>query len=358
MSTTAGRTSIGRPISEIPVPDGRRRVGVQEGECEQFMAEHTSPGSARRRTATPAMTSHDDDDLLAAFRTDHVPEGMLPSGLQRRFIDDFAALYEKKGLMSGIQTPPLCDCCPNARACWNGRTEWKPPDGLGGVSLPWIGPDYPERDGVVVLAMNMNEYGQLPAGFKLASYEHEDFGRGKKLMLYGNRRSRYRGSLLAYRTTRSAASVLDKLDGREVVNHDDPCELVEPLHRIARWNAVKCSPYNRQRSKPPPEMLIHCPEMLLADEMRIAKPTVILTFGVEVFAAVARMPGFESGPHRAEPLWRGVLVLDDLRIDVLGLYHPSAWARRYWLASHAALIRLLRSPNPSTARLSSRRQTV
>jgi hypothetical protein len=190
----------------------------------------------------------------------------------------------------------------------------------------------------------MNEYSQLPATFKLASYELQDFGRRKKLMLYGNPRSRYRGSL-PYRTTRSAASVLDKLDGGEVVDHDDARELVDPLRRIARWNAVKCSPFNEQRSKPFREMWTNCPEMLLADEMRIAKPKVILTFGVDVFAAVERMAGFDSVPHRDGPLRRGTLLVDDHRVDVLGLHHPAALARRYWPESHAALIRLLRSPD-------------
>jgi hypothetical protein len=84
----------------------------------------------------PALTSHDGDALLAAFRNMDVPEEMVPSGLQRRFVDEFVALYERKGLMSGVRTPSLYDCCPNARTCWKNRNEWKPPDGWGGVSLP------------------------------------------------------------------------------------------------------------------------------------------------------------------------------------------------------------------------------
>ena len=173
----------------------------------------------------------------------------------------------------------------------------------------------------------MNEYSQLPAAFALASYEHEHFGRGEKQMLYGNDRSDYNGGPLGYRTTRPAAPVLDKLDGGEVADHVDARELVDPLRRIARWNAVKCSPYSKQRSAPLPKMWTYCPEMLLIDEMRIAKPKVIVTFGVEVSAAVERMSGFERVPHRDGPLKRGALVVDDRRVDVLGLHHPSADGR-------------------------------
>jgi uracil-DNA glycosylase len=85
--------------------------------------------------------------------------------------------------------------------------------------------------------------------------------------------------------------------------------------------------------------------MLLADEIRIAKPKVILTFGTDVFAAVERLSGFDRVPHSDRPLKRGTLVVDDRRVDVLGLYHPGAYARRYWPASQSALIRLLRSPD-------------
>jgi hypothetical protein len=89
-------------------------------------------------------------------------------------------------------------------------------------------------------------------------------------------------------------------------------------------------------------MWTHCPEMLLADELWIAKPRVILTFGVDVFAAVERMAGFERVPHRDGPLRRGTLIVHVRRIDVLGLHRPAARGRR-WPESHAALIRLLRS---------------
>jgi hypothetical protein len=181
------------------------------------------------------MTSHDVDFLLEAFRELNVPEEMLPRGLQRRLIDELAALYERKGLMSGVSAPPLYNCCPNAHACWKNRDEWRPTGGWSGVSLPWIGPDYPERGVVVVLGINMNQYGGPPAAFVLASYEHEHFGRGRKLMRYGN--PHYKGGLLAYGTTRPAACVLDKLDGNEIEDHEKPRELAGPLLRIARWNA-------------------------------------------------------------------------------------------------------------------------
>jgi hypothetical protein len=290
------------------------------------------------------MTSHDDDDdLLAALRKEFRkwavpdPEEMLPTGLQRRFIDEFVALYQRKGLMSGVRTPPLYRCCPNASACWKNREEWK--RDWSRVALPWIGPDYPDQGGVVVLAKNMNEYGDLAASFVLASKEQRDFAAGKTKMMYDNKRRDYNGSLLAYGTTRSAASVLDKLDRGEVVDHREPAELVYALRRIARWNAVKCSPSNKQWSKPTRKMWTNCPEMLLVDEFRIARPKVILTFGVEVFAAVERLDGFKN-VHRDWPLKRGKLWVDDRIVDVLGLYHAS-WPGP-WPKSHTALIRLLR----------------
>ena len=53
-------------------------------------------------------------------------------------------------------------------------------------------------------------------------------------------------------------------------------------------------------------MWTHWPEMLPADEMRIAKPKVILTFGVEVFAAVERG---ERSPDAAERATQHVLAV-------------------------------------------------
>jgi hypothetical protein len=289
------------------------------------------------------MPLPDHPDLIRAFREWGIAPDMLPRGLQRRLLSEFEALYERSGLLLDGQTPPLCQCCPQARVCWEPASpKSRPGEGDGAVSLPWVGPDYPAQDGVVVLGMNFNKASGLPEAFELAAYEHEHFALGEKKMGYGNWREVYAGSLFAYRSTRSAAAALDWIDAVQVVDHVDSRDLVEPLWRIARLQAVKCAPYNGRRGAPYAEMWIRCPNMLLCREVSIAKPKVMLTFGTEVFAAVARLAGFEHVPHRGGSLSRGMLTVDDRRVDVLGLRHPAAFGRG-WQESQAALIKLLRS---------------
>lgn len=251
----------------------------------------------------------------------------------------FAALYEQHTLIVDSAAPALWTCCVHSDDCWRDAADLRPdPDhgGDGGLSLPWVGPDY-RPGGVAVLGINHNDASGLAVGFELARMDKLALAEGWKRINYNQ--VGYRGTDYPYRTTRSAASVLDLLDRAPVEDHDDPIELVPTLDRLVRLQSIKCSPWNGSRGEPTDPMWSNCPPLLLLDEIAIAAPTYVLAFGRKARWALERLPGVTGSENRSGTLWSGSLDHAQGTCRLVALGHPSG---SRWPASHEALVRRLR----------------
>jgi hypothetical protein len=263
----------------------------------------------------------------------------VPRGSQLELLASLASSYAELGLLVDGTEPPLWRCCPNAAGCWRGNTAERPSaaGGRAGVSLPWVGPHY-WPGGVAVLGMNLRDAGGL-----LVEYEISCRSGGEQSQLArldaGYREAH--GSPFGYRATRSAAAALDWVGCREVQDEEVPAMLSAALQRTARLQHVKCSPADGARSSPTEAMTRNCPPMLLARELAILRPSVLLTFGDDVRLSLEAMPEYAVTDGTDWLSW-GQLTLGDTRSEVFSLYHPAA-AQNYWANSHADLLAELRS---------------
>jgi uracil-DNA glycosylase len=146
-------------------------------------------------------------------------------------------------------------------------------------------------------------------------------------------------SPFAYRSVRTAAMLLDALDGVAVNDRSDPVELVAPINRITRLQAVKCAPDDGQRGSPTATMRRNCPPMLLQSELAILEPSLILTIGKPAEHAIARLPDYRpAAPRRS--VKRATVSVNGKTATVYSIAHPVSPAA--WQTDHAALKRHLR----------------
>lgn len=265
--------------------------------------------------------------LQAAFDAKGYRGEWAPSGLQLELALAFADLYESHGLITdGSITPPLWACCPNARECWRPAMDERPRDHPedGGISLPWIGPDY-RPGGVVVLAINFNDASGLITAFDIADSDKTELSQGSFKVYYDD--PSYRGSDFPYCSTRSAAMLVDVLDGQPPCDREQPSDVAPFVDRLVRLQAIKCSPRNSKYSEPTPDMWLHCPPMLLADELAIARPGAIVTFGADVRWVLAQVTDFETR-EESRGLVRGAVTVAGRETPVYCLYHPGRGAWR------------------------------
>ncbi len=252
---------------------------------------------------------------------------------------ELAALYASKGLLAGLENPPLDVVCPHCASCWAGAGDARPPreEGRSGISLPWVGPDY-RAGGVAILGLNLNDAGALDIEYQISS-GFED-GQSVAERLAGGHRTAH-NSPFGYRSLRSAAAVEDWLNERTVQDREDAAELVDVLQRTARLQAVKCSPQDRLRSTPTDAMVANCPNYLLERELEVLRPGVIVAFGNKVASALTQL-GYDPKEGTDYLSW-GTVDIGARAYTVVWLYHPSG---RYWDDSQQELLREL----PNVAR--------
>jgi hypothetical protein len=277
-------------------------------------------------------------ELLEAFARDKVNPSALSSASQTKLALRFAALYERHGLIRDAIAPPLWGFCPNGADCWRAAWKDRPTEGPedGGISLPWIGPEY-EPGGVVVLGINFNDANGLTRAYEIAPADADEMAAGWRRVTYGI--ETYRGSDFPYRSTRSAALLIDHLAGRSIVDRESPEDVAPFIRQIIRMQAIKCSPRSDDASKPTNEMWANCPPLLLADELRVAEPGAIIGFGADVRWVLGRLAGYELRANR------GVVQCGALRVaqratPVYLIAHPRS---SQWPSAHAALASLLRN---------------
>ncbi len=271
-------------------------------------------------------------DLQGRFQSyDYAPE-QLPRRHQGKMLLRLLDVYERLGLLRDERPAPLCQICPNAKACWasaEAKVRREPPDDCGednedgSVCLPWVGPEY-RAGGVVVLGINphiapgkrRHDYTDLLIEHSI-TWNHyvANFSRGIKAE---------GGSRFAFASMRSAAALLDVLD-KKPVRARRPKELLDPVMRVARLQAIKCVP-RRESSKPFPEMWERCPPLVLGDELDVLRPGILLALGEKPAGAVAQLRGFQEKRADAPRVCRGLIQRARWAADVYMLPHPRASA--------------------------------
>lgn len=274
--------------------------------------------------------------LRNRFRDDSFEPAQVPAGTQAQLLVQFLRLYDQKRLLPKRGPRRLCDCCDHREDCWGAAMDARatPSRESGGIVLPWIGRHY-QLGGVVVLAINPN----IGAGDETdLLIEHAISWCHHQPGLEQNHR-RHEGSAFAFGAMRSAAVLLDLLDGAPVRDRE-PCELVDALHRTARLQAVKCIP-RRTRSSPTRGMWRNCPPFLLSEELKLLRPRYLLTLGNDARGASTALTGYR--PARRTRSGRGHLgriEFDGWTTDLFSVAHP-AWGKSH--ADHDVLLRSARA---------------
>jgi hypothetical protein len=203
--------------------------------------------------------------------------------------DDFKAVYIQLGLGNKEtgELFPLYKNCPNAKHCWNPceipvlengsideseRTK---------IPHPWIGEKFQELK-LLCLGINMNDHGGFSACHNLIEEAREELKYRTKIR-FGCDYKDYKGTFLFHRMGMYAALIAQsagitmQLDSKTGLPTQE--EVIRAFDFIAYTNHVKCSPTNKERSKPSWQMWEHCGSFILKDELAMLKPKILLVFG-------------------------------------------------------------------------------
>ncbi len=258
--------------------------------------------------------------------------GLRRSPEQIATLARFRAHYMAGGLLPAGANPPLWDCCPRRDVCWAGLPDaWKERGwggDWGGITLPWIGPDY-HRSGVAVLADNLRNNGALLVEQQVVSEVRKAFAQGRK---------KVHGTVFAYRsTTGVAALIASQREDPLPDDRPDPTALVQHLDACARLQTVKCAPADEHLSTPPKTMRLECPERYLRDDLQLLSPRRLLALGTIARDALQRL--FPGDWHEERGLVRSAADIGGKRCEIFCVAHPSS--RGHWWASWSALTQAL-----------------
>ncbi len=266
-------------------------------------------------------------------------------GQQLALLLELADFHEKSGLMGAGPLPALHRVCPTAKECWKGISEDARPTGTrsidpqseaGCIVLPWVGPMY-RPGGVAVLGLNLR-YGGEHWEFAMEHRITLDRNGGQEVSLQAGRRAH--GSNWATGTMKDAAAVYRSATGVSPNGTPDGNELANALRRIARIQAIKCSPVGG-RSSPTDNMVGHCPRQFLRKELEVLRPAVVLAYGKATHAALLGL-GDNRLETRTRAFQRGKLCVWDESIIVFLMTHP---AHGRWNLAHRELAESLEA-NP------------
>ena len=281
-------------------------------------------------------------ELMHLFEVEDVVDREdYPKGRQLDLLVQLATGYQARGLLDVVQPRPMWDCCAHGRECWKPRRlipRRSSKVNCGQITLPWVGPLY-EPGGVAVLAINLHNASGWLTEFEITCSSAGCPDHPSQIGSFEAGRRRAHRSPFAYGSTRTAAMLLDLADQEPIRDRSAPLDLIGPLNRIARLQAVKCAPADGGRGTPTRAMNRNCPPMLLADELAILKPALILTIGAAPSRAIRALPGFEPNPGGRSVLL-GRLADKNTKTLVYSVAHPVAHAA--WSRDHEALKRHLR----------------
>lgn len=191
----------------------------------------------------------------------------------------FKNLYTKLGLINSNGTIiTLHSDCPFSNKCWKNIQDRKPAnDGFWTITRPWVGKSYNKLK-LLVLGINMNEYGSYNGAINLINWTKNEIGNGKRKMFVSKT---YSGTFLFHRMGSYITSFVEKaglIKPTWVNNYPLPKDIVTALDYISYTNHIKCSPIG-EKSKPTYEMWENCGNFILKNEIKELQPIKILVLG-------------------------------------------------------------------------------
>ena len=261
---------------------------------------------------------------------------------QVNLVSEFARKWQDhpSGVLPDGTNVHLWKCCTHSAECWSrlDGPEFRSTD-RGGITLPWVGPDY-EKSRVALMGLNLVKSGGLLDEISITASTIEAFAAGRMKV--------WDHTWFQYRSTAMLAAVLAALDGRPFEDGSDPPApetLIESLLRTARIQAVKCSPWGEGSSPPTPEMKRLCPKALMPTDLEILKPRVLLVVHKDARGALWQLTGGKVNRWHDQPgLTVGTATLGSEPFTVIGVTHPSA--RGSWRKSWNLLITHLNGGDP------------
>ena len=275
-----------------------------------------------------------------------------------KLLTNLTGIYESEGLIADGAPLALCRCCPSAEDCWR-REQGRLPRVFparnndatgttgesGSIFWPWIGEQY-RPGGVSLVSLNINNAHADPGaddwwtiGVEYAIAEHALAGLGAG-------RRRILNSLFHYRAMSAALAVLASQDGFDPTEEPSPEEAAAALERIARVQAIKCSP-SHDNSTPTVEMRANCPPRFAARELQVLAPGVLLSLGADARTLIDGLAK-PTRTERGTQFHRGRLKLAGTEVELLALPHPTSRGRA-WSLGLAELVASLRSAPASEA---------
>ncbi len=266
---------------------------------------------------------------------DPVEDADMPEGEPLQLLAELAESYRKRRVLGERTRLALWASCSRSDICWPAALDDQRPcaaDGQAAISLPWIGPRY-RPGGVVVLGMNLRNGGLLEE-YIITARTAGDEGMSQISGLEHGKR-RIHGSMFAYRSARSAAAALAYVNEERVRDVENPEELASVLERVARLQAVKCSPQDGGRNSPTAAMTVTCPNHFLAHELEILRPAVVVAVGDPAYRAVLACKGYREQGYTESLEW-GDIPIGNRSCEIFSLYHPASYVK--WAASHRELV--------------------
>jgi hypothetical protein len=237
---------------------------------------------------------------------------------QLRLLEQLRRFYDKRGLLPGGTNRSLCRCCRHAGGCWRGVDETRMSDDHGGITLPWVGAQFPDTR-IAVLANNLGPAsGGLLDEFRNVHDARTRFGDGHKQVHPGPGHG-----VTAYRGTSAVHWVLAAGSGQDLPpSRPDPRKLVPILDQFARLQTVKCVPSGKRVGTVSPVVRATCPPYLLKTELEILNPTWLIALG-EVARSALQTLYPDAGWRVASDITTATLRLAQECCAVC-LAHPSA----------------------------------
>ena len=123
--------------------------------------------------------------------------------------------------------------------------------------------------GVCMVSLNINNAEKKDDGWWTIGVEYAIAETAIKVLEQGGYRPHR--SWFAYRSMATALAVLVSVDGHDPVEQPTPQEAAAAYERVARVQAIKCSP-THNRSQPTKAMQVNCPERFARRERNCSRP--------------------------------------------------------------------------------------
>jgi hypothetical protein len=262
-----------------------------------------------------------------------------------KVLSELSPLYRRNGVIRDGFAPSLQESCPDRFRCWAQAQDRLQPVvaahcGHGqnaSIAWPWVGDQYERPGGLCLVALNINSaeavwWAAPTEEYAIAGHVIDGLGEGRKQI--------WRGSSFHYRAMASALAILTSADGAEPTIAPAPQEAATAMQRVARVQAVKCSPL-KDRSYPTKDMQDNCPPRFAQHELSVLQPGSLLALGVEARIAVELL-GDVSWARPRSGFLRGSIRIKGRTSEVFVVPHPNSWGS-HWPRAQAALVRSLKS---------------